>query len=515
MAAMPEAHRQDAEPVPSARPFATPDAGADYFATDGHYLSLARRIVARLQRRPSLVVVTADPPPSPGRLIPALRKAATGLYAVGVIVCGPELKREQLLRAVPPSGTPLLVFDDAERLSDGQLTGLCDALCSHDSSKPAAVLLARPSCLARLQSLQPRLFRDGLASHFRLHELGREEIEIFVRRQLRRGEEPDALSAEAITAIADFSGGDPSTVNRLARLIAEFADLAGSKAATKPADGAAEPAALQREIWSGTSSGIGDHAMRAITEFSVDEAPLATVAGNLPHPLPQRRSASWSRVGIPLFVIAGLTTVPGDAVFSAVHRLIQRAAVFDLPKVSAWITPLGAYVFAGFSGNAPRVVDGESQAGKEVRPADSTSAALPSAIPTEETAPNSAPAATAQASAAPAQPLPPPAEPNVGVPLGGPLPPAVEAAALVARGDEFVGARDIASARLFYERAAEMGDERAALRMGATFDPAFLERAGIPGAKGDQQQALSWYSRAHNLGNAQAERLFKSFDPAQ
>jgi hypothetical protein len=515
MAAIPEAHRQDADPVSSARPFAAPDAGADYFATDGHYLSLARRIVAGLQRRPSFVVVTADPPPGPGQLVPALIEAVAGLYAVGVIVCGPELKREHLLRAVPPSGTPLLVFDEAEKLTDGQLGGLCDALVGRDGNAPAAVLLARPSCLARLQSLQPRLFRDGLASHFRLHELGPEEIEIFVRRQLRPGEKPAALTAEAITAIADFSGGDLSTVNRLTRLITEFADLAGSKAATKPADGAAEPAALQREIGSGTSSGIGDHAMRAMTEFSVDEPPLATVAGNLPHPLPQRRGASRLRFGILLFFcIAGLTTVPGDAVSSSGHRLIQHMAVFDLPKVSSWITPLGAHVFARLFGNAPRAVDGEFQAEKEVRPPGSTSAAPLSMIPTEETAPGSAPMQPS-APAATAQPLPPPAEPSAVAPSVGPSPPAAEAVALVARGDEFVVARDIASARLFYERAAEMGDGRAALRMAATFDPGFLERAGIRGAEGDQQQALSWYSRANNLGNGQVERLFKSFDPAQ
>ena len=79
---------------------------------------------------------------------------------------------------------------------------------------------------------------------------------------------------------------------------------------------------------------------------------------------------------------------------------------------------------------------------------------------------------------------------------------AAEIAALVARGDALVSQRDIASARLFYERAAEAGDGWAALRMGATFDPAFLGRAGIPGEASNQQEALSWYRRARGLGRA-------------
>jgi len=84
---------------------------------------------------------------------------------------------------------------------------------------------------------------------------------------------------------------------------------------------------------------------------------------------------------------------------------------------------------------------------------------------------------------------------------------------LVARGDAFLSARDIASARLLYERAVAMGDGHAALRMGATFDPAFLERADIRGTKGDQREALSWYRHARDLGDVEADRLLKKLEP--
>jgi hypothetical protein len=89
---------------------------------------------------------------------------------------------------------------------------------------------------------------------------------------------------------------------------------------------------------------------------------------------------------------------------------------------------------------------------------------------------------------------------------------AAEIAALVARGDAFVGMRDLVSARLFYALAVEAGDRGAALRMGATFDPAFLDRAGIRGEPGNQPEALSWYRRAGDFGDATAEHLLSNLE---
>jgi hypothetical protein len=85
-------------------------------------------------------------------------------------------------------------------------------------------------------------------------------------------------------------------------------------------------------------------------------------------------------------------------------------------------------------------------------------------------------------------------------------PMAAEIAELLARGDSFVVIGDIASARLFYERAASAGDGRAALRMGTTFDPAFLRRAGLPHTFGDPAQARSWYRRAFDLDDDKVKR---------
>lgn len=83
-------------------------------------------------------------------------------------------------------------------------------------------------------------------------------------------------------------------------------------------------------------------------------------------------------------------------------------------------------------------------------------------------------------------------------------------AALLSRGDALFERGDIASARLFYEHAAEAGDAQAAIRLGETFDPAFLLRAQLKGVRSDSAVALKWYKRAQELGASDAEILVMS-----
>lgn len=81
-----------------------------------------------------------------------------------------------------------------------------------------------------------------------------------------------------------------------------------------------------------------------------------------------------------------------------------------------------------------------------------------------------------------------------------------EVALLIDRGKAFLAGGDVAAARLLLRRAAEAGDAPAALLLGATFDPAALERLKILGAVGDAAQARQWYQRAAALGSADAAR---------
>jgi hypothetical protein len=109
-------------------------------------------------------------------------------------------------------------------------------------------------------------------------------------------------------------------------------------------------------------------------------------------------------------------------------------------------------------------------------------------------------------SAAAGSERPPDAPPSFPAPEPlGPRLPADEIAALVARGDGFLAAGDIASARLFFQRAADAGDSGAAMRMAMTFDAAFLDRAGVHGSRSNPEQAALWYRRARDLGAVKTE----------
>jgi TPR repeat protein len=78
--------------------------------------------------------------------------------------------------------------------------------------------------------------------------------------------------------------------------------------------------------------------------------------------------------------------------------------------------------------------------------------------------------------------------------------------ALRDQGDGQMKSGDISTARLFYQMAADKGDPEAALRLGNSYDPAFLKRLGVLGMRGDVAKAASWYRRAQALGNSDAAR---------
>jgi hypothetical protein len=79
-----------------------------------------------------------------------------------------------------------------------------------------------------------------------------------------------------------------------------------------------------------------------------------------------------------------------------------------------------------------------------------------------------------------------------------------EIAALVARGQKYFAAGDIAAARLVLRPAALAGDPTAALALGATFDPTVLKELGAIGVAGELAWAREWYRRAAELGSPDA-----------
>jgi hypothetical protein len=105
------------------------------------------------------------------------------------------------------------------------------------------------------------------------------------------------------------------------------------------------------------------------------------------------------------------------------------------------------------------------------------------------------------------------AQPTLAAPPAAPAAVPMEAARpapqsddLVAFGNNFLETGDIATARLYFERAAETGNARAALLLGETYDPVFLTKHGVRGMRGDAEAAARWYQRARDLGDADAPR---------
>jgi Bacterial SH3 domain len=70
---------------------------------------------------------------------------------------------------------------------------------------------------------------------------------------------------------------------------------------------------------------------------------------------------------------------------------------------------------------------------------------------------------------------------------------------LMAHGQKMVEVGYLAGARAYFKRAAEAGSADAAIALGATYDPHFIEDHGIQGIKADPEEARKWYERGEAL----------------
>jgi TPR repeat protein len=105
-----------------------------------------------------------------------------------------------------------------------------------------------------------------------------------------------------------------------------------------------------------------------------------------------------------------------------------------------------------------------------------------------------------------APPAPAPPKPTAPAPRYA----APDPAALVARGDAMLELGDVSAARLLYERAAALGNAKAATAAGKTYDPAFLTSIRASGLVPDRATAAAWYQKGVALGDREAaDRLAK------
>lgn len=81
-----------------------------------------------------------------------------------------------------------------------------------------------------------------------------------------------------------------------------------------------------------------------------------------------------------------------------------------------------------------------------------------------------------------------------------------ELALLMKRGQGLIETGDLSGARLLLKRAADAGSARAAFALGATYDPLVLKEIGALGFAPDVASARIWYEKAKELGSREAPR---------
>ena len=544
---------------PSSLPFAMPDAGFDYFATDAHYRSLASRIITALGGF-NVVVVTGDRRLSTPTLSTALGDAIAGRYTVIGFPCEPEPSRHDVLRfrravstssanngaAGGVSGLPaLIVFDGADRCSDKEIEKIFEH--AHQRSRigdhriAAVVFLASTEFLTRLERpvlsfwLAKRLF----VARLRFHELGADEISAFIHHQLPAGEAESIFNDAAIAAIANVSGGDPAVVNQFARRMLNSLAADTGDTSVKANVGLATmvpPDMLPEE--------------RGVTTFR-EQPRQNRMAPELGMSRDRRVTLKLCAGIVVCFACVGVVAAvihinPEEDISASGSTRAKRtsAKVPERGSLISWPPPEASMPPAAVSpSEEPTAVPGKAAVTATTTPAAPTpedalpvkmpaqSPSLAALHPTAEVAgPTEAPEKIVSATISPtatatgASPIAttvsptgkqaPKSTPSApGSPLAQLRLPTAEIAALLARGDTLFAQRDISSARLFYERAADAGEGRAALRLGKTFDPVFLEFTH-PGVRADSAMAVSWYGRARELGEAEAEILLKRLEPA-
>jgi hypothetical protein len=197
-----------------------------------------------------------------------------------------------------------------------------------------------------------------------------------------------------------------------------------------------------------------------------DEVLKRLLARHSPDPAPLAVKPTRDPVGLALGMVARL--------------IVFGCAVAVVALVVTGVIPLPARV-------------AESNASEPAAPAAPVAAAQPSVVaPPANRVTTVTVHAAAAASAAPAA-QPAQWELDAG-----------EAERLAKRGEEYLAQGDIASARLVLGRAAAAHHARAALSLGATYDPAVLRQLHVVGFRPDIAQARAWYERAAEYGSKEA-----------
>lgn len=257
------------------------------------------------------------------------------------------------------------------------------------------------------------------------------------------------------------------------------------------------------------AGGVGPAALRA------QEPPSAyrlTQAGREASPLsvPQTLTApASSSVALPLAVHSPRDLPPNS--FLRVRGLPPAVSLTEGFAIApgAWAVPLAALsglrlvIPIGVSGSFQVTISLVSVDGAPLAEGRMQLAILDAAAPLPQTAPPPPQAPVA------------PAAPRATAPA---QPPALtdevreRAERLVQRGQAEVENGNIAQARAFFTRAADIGLALGAMMLAATYDPAELARLRVQGVQPNPSEARKWYERARELGAPEASERLTALD---
>jgi general secretion pathway protein A len=130
--------------------------------------------------------------------------------------------------------TVALLVDEAQKLSDEALEGLCDLsnLETEEEKLLQIVLVGQPEIATKLNKSSLRRIKQRIALHHRLHSLPTpSEVEHYIRHRLQivGYEGPEIFTREAVEALWQYSGGTPRLINVLCDNALALACVAAKK----------------------------------------------------------------------------------------------------------------------------------------------------------------------------------------------------------------------------------------------------------------------------------------------
>ena len=139
-----------------------------------------------------------------------------------------------LIQQLRTGRTVALLIDEAQKLSDEALEGLCDLsnLETDEEKLLQIVLVGQPELVTKLNKSSLRRIKQRIAIHYHLYSLQTtSEIDQYIRHRLQivGYEGPEIFTKEAVEAIWHYSGGTPRLINILCDNSLAMAGVAGRK----------------------------------------------------------------------------------------------------------------------------------------------------------------------------------------------------------------------------------------------------------------------------------------------